>query len=108
MKARCQNVHPSLLTAEQTQIRAVQMFSRPPKQVFVQPAVGQDTRGTHPAAPQQAAQGRSAPPRCKRTLVPNKNTVLSATTPARKTNRCVESVKSADVVSGAAAAGGAV
>lgn len=71
MKARCQNVHPSLLTAEQTQIRAVQMFSRPPKQVFVQPAVGQDTRGTRPAAPQQAAGGRFAPPRCKRTLVSN-------------------------------------
>lgn len=85
------------------------MFTRPPKQVFVQPAVGQDARGTHPAASQQAADGRFAPPRCKRTLVSNKSAVLSAVfvrTP-RKTNRCVESVKSADVVSGAAA-GGAV
>lgn len=87
------------------------MFSRPPKQVFVQPAVGQDARGTHPAAPQQAADGRFTPPHRKRALLSIKNAVLSAvfaTTPARKTNRCAESVKSADVVSGAAAAGGAV
>lgn len=119
MKARCQNLPPSLLTAEQSRPRSEPCRCSPdhPNKCLFSLLLDR-THGTpappRPAASQQAADGRFAPPRCKRTLVSNKNAVLSAvfaTTPTRNTNGCVESVKSADVVSGAAAggrAGGAV